>query len=181
MTNNFKPVEQPIESVWDFVTAFFPNYYHSDKIAYNDDLHKIMDNEIDEGSAAERIFQEDFSGSMVAAGIAKDASDAEIFAEAIEGYIAAQKHCGSMPVMPNGFASWREIHYMICEGITEALNQEEDKIPPLLQNIDGFGGRWELAEHLTNKFEENHKGTEWDGNFFDEIQSFIEVEFQIKR
>jgi len=46
----------------------------------------------------------------------------------------------------------------------------------ILQNIEeneGRGGMWEYAIKLTKQFEELHKHKEWDGEFYDEIDSFL--------
>ncbi len=40
----------------------------------------------------------------------------------------------------------------------------------------GHGGLYELAEFLTDKFELLNKGKTWDGNWFDEIESFLNAE-----
>ena len=37
----------------------------------------------------------------------------------------------------------------------------------------GRGGLYELAEELTDEFEKLHVGKEWDGEFFDTIESFL--------
>ena len=45
----------------------------------------------------------------------------------------------------------------------------------------GYGGMYELAEDLTNEFEELHKGKVWGENndsFFEEIEIFIENKFK---
>lgn len=36
----------------------------------------------------------------------------------------------------------------------------------------------ELAKELTDKFENIHQDREWDGDFFDEIEEFLEIELQ---
>lgn len=37
----------------------------------------------------------------------------------------------------------------------------------------GYGGLYELAKELTDEFQEKHKGRVWDGDFADEIESFL--------
>lgn len=45
-----------LETAWDFVQKYYPNYYHCDEIAHNDDLTKIIDDEIN--GEAEVIYNE---------------------------------------------------------------------------------------------------------------------------
>jgi hypothetical protein len=37
----------------------------------------------------------------------------------------------------------------------------------------GHGGLYELAEDLTDEFETINKNREWDGEFFEEIETFL--------
>lgn len=81
-----------------------------------------------------------------------------------------------MKNFPNGFESWHETHYEIVS-IIERLRNEYDSISNVIKRVEeteGTGGFYELAESLTNEFESIHKETQWDGNFFNEIESFME-------
>ena len=42
--------------------------------------------------------------------------------------------------------------------------------------MQGAGGFYELAQELTDKFEMLNKDREWDGDFWDEIEQFLESE-----
>lgn len=78
---------------------------------------------------------------------------------------------------PNGFASWQETHYEVVEKLTLVSQVDEDLMPPLISFIYTMGGRgalYELAEELTDEFEKLNEGREWDGEFFGEIESFID-------
>ena len=82
---------------------------------------------------------------------------------------------------PNGFESWMETHHEVVTAITEAMTAEE--LEPEFQNVatrrreeQGIGGVYELAEELTDKFEQLNKGREWDGEFFDEVTEFLRTE-----
>lgn len=75
----------------------------------------------------------------------------------------------------NGISSWIETHYEIVSAISRA---EDKGISPVVEEVmktKGTGGLYELAEDLTDEFEYLHKDTEWDGEFFDEIEAFIEL------
>ena len=81
---------------------------------------------------------------------------------------------------PNGFTSWCETHFEICANIGIALANSSPFLPDRLEKVHqekGHGGMYELAEELTDKFEEKYKDREWDGDFFDTIEEFIEEEF----
>ena len=75
---------------------------------------------------------------------------------------------------PNGFESWHETHFEVVSFI--ALQYERDSVTSKVAEINdrlGSGGLYELAESLTNEFELLSKGREWDGEFFEEIESFL--------
>lgn len=72
----------------------------------------------------------------------------------------------------NGFQSWQETHFEVVSFI----NNPDNTNSPIIQKVyeeNGTGGMYELAENLTNEFEELNKDKKWDGEFFDEIYSFL--------
>lgn len=78
---------------------------------------------------------------------------------------------------PNGFTNWQETHFEVVSQLTDILNQDEDTWPDklcLISSMQGRGGMYELAENLTDEFERLHADTVWDGEFYDEIDKFIE-------
>jgi len=82
-------------------------------------------------------------------------------------------------MFPNGFDDWHETHYEISSRITEMKEREGNTVPltiSLIQGKKGRGGMYELAKELTDKFEELNKGVEWDGEYFDAHDEFIEEE-----
>ena len=75
---------------------------------------------------------------------------------------------------PNGFESWHETHFEVVSFIT--LQYERDSLTSKVAEIHGrlgSGGLYELAEFLTNEFELLNEGRVWDGEFFEEIESFL--------
>ena len=73
---------------------------------------------------------------------------------------------------PNGFQSWQETHFEVVSFINDPDNTNS----PIIQEVyeeNGTGGMYELAEDLTDEFEELNKDKNWDGDFFDEIYSFL--------
>ena len=75
---------------------------------------------------------------------------------------------------PNGFESWHETHFEVVSFIT--LQYERDSVTSKVAEINdryGSGGMYELAKELTDEFELLNKGREWDGEFFEEIESFL--------
>jgi hypothetical protein len=78
-------------------------------------------------------------------------------------------------IFPNGFESWAETHHEIVSAIT--LIMDQDNYPVKLEEIQhsqGKGGIWEFCLDLTNEFEELNKDKDWDGEYFDELEEFIE-------
>lgn len=74
---------------------------------------------------------------------------------------------GGTAELPYDLADWAETHYEISAAIAT-------------QEIDVAGGRgalWELSYKLTNKFQDLHAGYDWDGEFYDALESFILHEF----
>jgi hypothetical protein len=69
--------------------------------------------------------------------------------------------------------SWIETHHEIVAAITLSLHNDEDTTFRQVNETQGTGGIWELAETLTDEFESLNIDREWDGEFYDEITSFI--------
>jgi hypothetical protein len=77
---------------------------------------------------------------------------------------------------PNGFTSWQETHYEVVSFLTLALEREHDLFYNMLGELvsnKGIGHLYELAEGLTDMFEGLNCGREWDGEFFEELESFM--------
>lgn len=77
-------------------------------------------------------------------------------------------------IFPNGFASWQETHYEVVKAIEVEQGKDAPKgIVKERHEAQGHGGLYELAEELTDEFEKLNEGRKWDGEFFDEIDEFI--------
>ena len=75
---------------------------------------------------------------------------------------------------PNGFDSWYETHHEVVSFLT--LEYERDSVTSKVAEFlerNGTGGMYELARELTDEFETLNKDREWDGEFFEEIESFL--------
>lgn len=84
---------------------------------------------------------------------------------------------------PNGLTSYLETFYEIVSAIETKRIQAADDQPELIREINdtrGTGGFYELAQDLTDKFENLNKGRAWDGEFFDEVEMFVRDEFSVK-
>lgn len=80
---------------------------------------------------------------------------------------------------PNGFSSWMETHFEVVQAITtEWLKDKPTGIVKQRHDEQGHGGLYELSEELTDEFELKNKDTEWDGDFFDKIQIFLETKLK---
>jgi hypothetical protein len=73
---------------------------------------------------------------------------------------------------PNSFSSWHETHFEVCQWIFKTVDNKGSLPNEVMQN-HGTGGLYELAEQLTTEFENANVGRVWDGEFFDEIESFL--------
>lgn len=78
---------------------------------------------------------------------------------------------------PNGFESWQETHYEIVAMLTLDIERGKNKATEISET-EGTGGLYQLARQLTDKFENLHKGREWDGEFFEEIEYFYAQELK---
>lgn len=76
---------------------------------------------------------------------------------------------------PNGVSEWIETHHEIVAAIERQVNIPSSKCS-LIVEMQGTGGLYELAESLTDKFETLHAGKEWDGEFFEAIELFLQTE-----
>jgi hypothetical protein len=76
---------------------------------------------------------------------------------------------------PNGFESWHETHYQISAAIHS--RQQGHPISGLVHDTQkgmGLAGLPALAVHLTNEFEQANEGREWDGEYFEAIETFVD-------
>lgn len=79
---------------------------------------------------------------------------------------------------PNGLTSYLETYYEIVDSIRIYLEYSKINKVGKIYESQGRGGLYELAEELTDKFELLNKDREWDGDFFDEIEKFINEELK---
>jgi hypothetical protein len=77
--------------------------------------------------------------------------------------------------MPNGFTSWHETHYEVVQAITLIVSQDRRTANVVSERHDtqGHGGLYELAQELTDEFEKQFAGHEWDGEFYDTIEEWL--------
>lgn len=77
----------------------------------------------------------------------------------------------------NGFASWMETHHEVCEFIGYRLKESEllytENVIIETSSSQGSGGLYTLAEQWTDEFEKLNEGRVWDGEFFEEINTFL--------
>jgi hypothetical protein len=79
----------------------------------------------------------------------------------------------------NGFDSWIETYSEISRLIRELIENENPNITKLYEEV-GYGLIYELSKKFTNEFEYINKNKEWDGDWFDALENFIESEFNIQ-
>lgn len=78
----------------------------------------------------------------------------------------------------NGFKSWAETHYFVSAAIEHALDGDNYFFENInkardIQEADGMFALTELAERLTDKFEEMNEKREWDGEWIEELDDFL--------
>jgi hypothetical protein len=78
-------------------------------------------------------------------------------------------------VFPNGFSAWQETHFEVVSKLSWQLQQDEfdSKLVADRYVASGIGGMYELAEELTDEFENLFQGREWDGDFFEALDDFL--------
>jgi hypothetical protein len=78
-------------------------------------------------------------------------------------------------IFPNGFINWQETHYEVVQAITMEHSKDNPQgVVRERHDAKGHGGLYELAEEITDEFEKLNEGREWDGEFFDEIDKFVQ-------
>lgn len=77
---------------------------------------------------------------------------------------------------PNGFESFMETHHEVVTALTLA-REKNHPVTETMNEEGGTGRFYEVATEWTKEFETTNKGREWDGEFFDEIESFINSKF----
>jgi hypothetical protein len=71
--------------------------------------------------------------------------------------------------------SWIETHHEVVSTIAISLHlNEPDTLWMKRAEEQGTGGLYELAQELTDEFEKANETREWDGDFFNEIEAFME-------
>lgn len=78
-----------------------------------------------------------------------------------------------VPQFPNGFDSWQETHFEVVSYIGTLRMEVNEGLVKETEDTEGTGGLYELAKALTDEFESLNAGRNWDGDFFDEIESFL--------
>lgn len=87
---------------------------------------------------------------------------------------------------PNGFRSWMETHHEFVSLISYVLdkwnaNNEENKVSQTLKlySEGGCTEMYDYAEKLTDDFEAENKGRQWDGDFFDDVERYFQAKDKI--
>jgi hypothetical protein len=81
------------KDVWEFVSQYYPDYYHSNEIAQEGDLHKLVEKDYEEGDCADKLLKDEYGGDIDNPQIFTDweAANRDILEKAIEGYIESLK------------------------------------------------------------------------------------------
>lgn len=79
-------------------------------------------------------------------------------------------------VLPNGFESWAETHHEVVAEITRQQSLCREGVVETRLEQQGIGGLYELGIELTDKFEAIHEGRNWDWEWLETIERFLEEE-----
>lgn len=74
-----------IADIWEFVSKYYPDYGHSDRIAYSDDLQCILDGQ-EMTESKQRVFDM-FNGDLEAIQVEYDKVHREIYEMSIQAYL----------------------------------------------------------------------------------------------
>lgn len=78
---------------------------------------------------------------------------------------------------PNGYNKWMETHHEVVALIHQELSKPEEEWSAqfsLISDMEGRFGFYDLARDWTKEFELKNLGREWEGEFYDEIDAFVE-------
>ena len=82
---------------------------------------------------------------------------------------------------PNGFESWQETHSEVVQYLSTSLDYSGSMANLTRENF-GHGGLYEIAEQITDEFEKLYEGMDWDGDFFDTIEEFLnKKEYEVRK
>jgi len=103
-------------------------------------------------------------------------------AEIAEAQEAHVKNTAANPLpdysnkFPNGLSNWIETHHEVVSHLVLTEGFPESKAAKTMQD-QGTGGVYELAEALTDKFENENKGVLWGSEegleYFEAIEKFL--------
>ena len=72
------------------------------------------------------------------------------------------------------FRSWAETHHLIVTEIA-LLTDVEGSLPNRLRSEGGITALFDLSIKLTDDFERIYRDVEWDGEYFDTVESFLKI------
>lgn len=71
---------------------------------------------------------------------------------------------------------WIEVHFEVVAKIIQVIQIDQEHYDTVVHrrhSEQGRGGLYELAEELTDEFQEQYGNHTWDGDFFDVIEDFL--------
>lgn len=82
----------------------------------------------------------------------------------------------ALPDFPNGFESWQKTHFEVVEVLCYIRDLEMDQQPKNFSDLvdqSATEDLYNLALHLTNKYEAQTVGKKRERSLFDEIEEFV--------
>ena len=77
-------------------------------------------------------------------------------------------------------SDYLETYHEITRCIWEAIDSDFLNEIKLVYDQNGTGAMYELAKAFTDEFQRIHHARQWDGDFFDEIETFMNTKKQGK-
>lgn len=94
---------------------------------------------------------------------------------------------------PRGFSNWQETHFDIVQYITNSMRDDDEdtlfdaainkSLFTMTEEENGHGGLYQLAEQLTEYFEEAYKDVVFNGDtvhYFDHLSLFMDAIKQLE-
>lgn len=156
-----------VENVWDFVEKYYPKYSSCDSIAYNDDLQKIKDGEIN--GQAENLYKQfveqvkeetetitlttEELDAVVLAIVEKEWNEscADIFERSIEGFVEKESKLKSKEEIVEKIEQIKlKTKEVLEELASKSENAEDFEIESAYKEIAKYKSQIEILNWLLN-------------------------------
>ena len=78
----------------------------------------------------------------------------------------------------NKLTDFLETYHEITRCIWEAIDSDTSNEIQTIYELEGTGAMYDLAKAFTSEFQKLHENTEWDGQYYDTIETFMNLKKQ---